>query len=257
MQAKVFEEMMKELSKLVEDVILDCKRTYALYSVDMAVKLVPILEPSLNEEETKQEIINVVKNNTDILFQIKKGRWYCLESIIRENLKHVDSFASVIQIVIDENCEAKPVYMEWIARFTGAVWARLRFIELFMQKVDHLPGRKNRHKRNKLNRSRKFLWMEIKGLLDEFGDLGDLDKVPIMVEKDDKKEILEVHGSELKKAMEDLNIKSIRRCSFCTKKVTNWGSCQCGIYYCGKRCQRKDWKQHKKVCRIHRWEKVD
>ena len=47
----------------------------------------------------------------------------------------------------------------------------------------------------------------------------------------------------------DVTIDLVRQCTTCDKKLEDWKSCPCkAVAYCGRSCQKKHWKVHKKTC---------
>ena len=45
-------------------------------------------------------------------------------------------------------------------------------------------------------------------------------------------------------------VENLRECSNCTKLDSNYKCSKCKkVFYCSKKCQKEDWKSHKKICK--------
>jgi hypothetical protein len=121
-------------------------------------------------------------------------------------------------------------------------------VQSMMADKSKLKGKKNKHKRNKFNK-------KIKAVIDmAFGFETCMEPGPLKIEVGkDKGMSIYYKYIEHQYSIPDMDVvvkmirkgKSYRFCDYCDKKLKNWKACPCKLaFYCGKECQRKDFKHH-------------
>ena len=116
-------------------------------------------------------------------------------------------------------------------------------VKLFQKQKKELTGPKNKKKRNAINK-------KIQKMIDAFL-ASDTVNNPSELDKDSV--LYRMVHSEMAAKDDRKTIKSVRFCSNpkCKIKMLDWKGCKCKLaWYCGKKCQIEDWKDHKKKCTV-------